>query len=72
MSECLASLATLATQLSHRSIREFTTEAVSEEMRQALDAAAASGATSIFLQSTHIFRVTDANKRQQLRQICAG
>lgn len=72
MSECLASQATLATQLNHRSIREFTAEAVSEEARLALYAAAASGATSNFLQSTHIIRVTDVNKRQQLRQICAG
>ena len=72
MSEHLASQATLATQLNHRSIREFTAEAVSEEARLALYAAAASGATSNFLQSTHIVRVTDVNKRQQLRQICAG
>ena len=68
----LHSQATLTTQLQHRSIREFTAEAVSDEMRAALYAAAASGATSNFLQSTHIIRVTDVIKRQQLRQICAG
>lgn len=66
------SQATLATQLQHTSIREFTNQALSDAILAALFAAAASGSTSNFLQSTHIIRITDVDKRQQLRQICAG
>ncbi|AUZ05960.1 nitro/flavin oxidoreductase [Vitreoscilla sp. C1] len=68
----LNSQATLTTQLHHRSIRAFTEQAVTAEICDALLAAASSGATSNFLQSTHIIRITDKHKRQQLREVCAN
>lgn len=68
----LHSKETLSTQLQHRSIREFTDQPVSAEIRAALLAAAASGSTSSFLQLTRIIRITDQHKRQRLRQLCAN
>lgn len=68
----LISQPTLDTQLQHRSIRAFTDQMVSEEVRSALMAAAASGASSNFLQTTHIIRITDDHLRQQMRQVAAN
>ncbi|MGL5007800.1 MAG: oxygen-insensitive NADPH nitroreductase [Plesiomonas sp.] len=52
--------------LSHRSIRQFTEQALSAEQLNAIIDAARAASTSSFLQMVSIIRVTDAALRQQL------
>ena len=59
----------LETALSHRSIRKFTGEPISAEMLDAVLRAGQAASTSSFLQTTHIVRVTDIEKRKQLRAV---
>lgn len=62
---------TIRTQLNHRTIREFTTEQVSEEIMEQLFAVAGRTATSLGMQSTSIIRVTDPQLRVRLAEIGA-
>ncbi|AEX75715.1 putative nitroreductase [Corynebacterium diphtheriae HC02] len=62
---------TIRTQLNHRTIREFTTEQVSEEIMEQLFAVAGRTATSLGMQSTSIIRVTDPQLRARLAEIGA-
>lgn len=63
---------TLETALAHRSIRRFTDEPIAPEMLQAILEAGRASSTSSYLQNGSIIRVTDKEKRQQLREIGAG
>ena len=51
---------------SHRSIRAFTDQPVSDEQREAIIAAAQGASTSSFLQSSSIIRITDPVLREKL------
>ncbi|MFO6297878.1 oxygen-insensitive NADPH nitroreductase [Rahnella selenatireducens] len=57
---------------SHRSIRSFTGQPVSDEQREAIIAAAQSASTSSFLQCSSIIRVTDPALREALVQYTGG
>ncbi|MGG6108425.1 oxygen-insensitive NADPH nitroreductase [Pantoea allii] len=57
---------------SHRSIRSFTDQKVSNEQRDAIIAAAQSASTSSFLQCSSIVRVTDPALRDQLVTLTGG
>ncbi|WP_159567568.1 oxygen-insensitive NADPH nitroreductase [Budvicia diplopodorum] len=57
---------------SHRSIRAFTPQAISEPQREAIIRAAQSTSSSSFLQCTSIIRVTDHNIRQALVEASGG
>lgn len=60
---------TIATQLAHRTIREFTAEPVPEETVSQLLDVAMHTATSRGLQQAGIIRVTDAQLREQLTKV---
>ncbi len=62
----------LDTALAHRSIRKFTGEPISPEMLSAILSAGQAASTSSFLQTTHVIRVTDMDKRKQLRAVGAN
>ena len=62
----------LETALSHRSIRKFTGEPIAPEMLDVVLQAGQAASTSSFLQTTHIVRVTDPEKRKQLRAVGAN
>ena len=62
----------LETALAHRSIRRFTNQPISPEMLTAILEAGRASSTSSFLQNTSIIRVTDMDKRRQLRAISAA
>ncbi|MFT5706076.1 MAG: nitroreductase [Oceanospirillaceae bacterium] len=51
---------------SHRSIRKFTTQDISQQTIEALVIAGQSAATSSFIQTTSIIQVNDAANREQL------
>ncbi|WP_312241252.1 oxygen-insensitive NADPH nitroreductase [Pantoea sp.] len=57
---------------SHRSIRSFTDQMISEEQREAIIAAAQSASTSSFLQCSSIIRITDKAKRDKLVNLTGG
>lgn len=57
---------------SHRSIRSFTDQMISEEQREAIIAAAQSASTSSFLQCSSIIRITDKAKRDKLVSLTGG
>ncbi|WP_129990370.1 oxygen-insensitive NADPH nitroreductase [Rahnella sp. CFA14(1/10)] len=57
---------------SHRSIRAFTHQPVSDEQREAIIAAAQAASTSSFLQCYSIIRVTDPAMREVLVQYTGG
>ncbi|ULJ68390.1 oxygen-insensitive NADPH nitroreductase [Wielerella bovis] len=63
---------TLNTIFQHRSIRQFTDEAIAPETLQMLIAAGQAASTSSFLQNVSVIRVSDLAKRAQIRPICAG
>lgn len=65
----LTSKAVLETALSHRSIRRFTEEPITEEQLTSILEAGRAASTSNFLQCTHIIRVNDMQVRQDLRAI---
>ncbi|QMT32688.1 oxygen-insensitive NADPH nitroreductase [Conchiformibius steedae DSM 2580] len=68
----LNSQAALATALNHRSIRKFSEEPISAEMFDAIIQAGQMASTSSFLQSVSVIRVTDREKRKQIREVAAG
>lgn len=57
---------------SHRSIRAFTPQSISQQQRDAIIQAAQSASSSSFLQCTSIIRVTDHNLRQALVEASGG
>ncbi|MFW2176321.1 MULTISPECIES: oxygen-insensitive NADPH nitroreductase [unclassified Moraxella] len=71
MSNVITSKPTLETVLSHRSIRKFTEQPISEELLNTLFQSAIAGSSTGFLQSASIIRVTDPDLRYQIRRICA-
>ncbi|MEQ4532190.1 MAG: oxygen-insensitive NADPH nitroreductase [Mixta sp.] len=56
----------------HRSIRAFTDQPISDEQREAIIAAAQSASTSSFLQCSSIIRITDKALREQLVTLSGG
>jgi FMN reductase (NADPH) len=68
----LSSAATLPTIYRHRSIRKFTEEALTNEQREAILEAGRAASSSSFMQSTHIIRVTDMEKRAALCEVAAN
>ncbi len=68
----LDSTPTLDTLLNHRSIRKFTDEPIKESTLTTILQAGQAASTSSFLQAVSVIRVTDQEKRQQLRQIASG
>lgn len=68
----MQSKATLDTAMAHRSIRKFTDEAISPEIFNALIEAGQMASTSSFLQNISIIRVSDKQKRAQIREVCAN
>lgn len=63
---------TLETALAHRSIRKFTEQPIDEKLLHTLIEAAQMASTSSYLQAISIIRVTDKEKRAQIRQVCAN
>jgi nitroreductase len=61
---------TIRKQLSHRSIRAFSDETVSEEVIDTLLAVANRTATSMIMQRFSVVRVTDAETRRRISTIC--
>lgn len=59
----------LDTALSHRSIRKFTEQPITEEQFAAILEAGRASSTSNFFQCTHIIRVRDPQVRNQLRAL---
>ena len=57
---------------SHRSIRRFTDEPITDEQRAAIIASAQAASSSSFLQCTSIIRITDKSLREQLVQLTGG
>ncbi|WP_239372520.1 oxygen-insensitive NADPH nitroreductase [Snodgrassella gandavensis] len=68
----LSSAATLPTIYRHRSIRKFTEEALTDEQREAIWEAGRAASSSSFMQSVHIIRVTDMEKRAALSEVAAN
>lgn len=64
--------ATLDVLMSHRSIRKFTDQPVSEALLTRLIQAGQAAATSSHIQATTVIRVTDQNKRAVLRDVAGG
>lgn len=60
---------TLETILSHRSIRQFTQQTISEELFQTLIDAGKAASTSNHLQCVSVIRVTDKTIRSALKEI---
>ncbi|HEX4501238.1 MAG TPA: oxygen-insensitive NADPH nitroreductase [Scandinavium sp.] len=58
--------------LSHRSIRHFTDEPITQAQREAIIASAQAAATSSFLQCSSIIRITDPQMREQLVTMAGG
>lgn len=65
----LNSKPTLETLLSHRSVRKYTGEPISDEMLNAIFEAGRAVSTSSYLQAVSVIRVVDTAKRTALRQI---
>lgn len=57
---------------SHRSIRKFTTEPVSEQQLHAIIEAAAAASTSNFIQAYSVINVTEKNTRRQMAELAGG
>lgn len=55
----------------HRSIRQFTDQPISTELRHEILNAAKMASTSQHIQAVHIIRVTDPEVRKKLRAICS-
>lgn len=55
----------------HRSIRRFTNQPISEELRIEILNAAKMASTSQHIQATHVIRITDPELRKKLRAICS-
>lgn len=57
---------------SHRSIRKFTSQAISEELLQQLMEAGQAAATSSFLQGSTVIRIRKPETRKQLAQLAGN
>ncbi|MGP9436022.1 oxygen-insensitive NADPH nitroreductase [Ewingella sp. AOP8-B2-18] len=57
---------------SHRSIRSFTDQPITDEQREAILSAAQSASTSSFLQCSSIIRITDPALREKLVEFTGG
>ncbi|MGY2799890.1 nitroreductase [Ewingella americana] len=57
---------------SHRSIRSFTDQPVTDEQREAIFGAAQSASTSSFLQCSSVIRITDPALREKLVEFTGG
>ena len=57
---------------SHRSIRRFTDEPITDEQRAAIVASAQAASSSSFLQCSSIIRITDKSLREQLVSLTGG
>ncbi|EXU73762.1 oxygen-insensitive NADPH nitroreductase [Erwinia papayae] len=57
---------------SHRSIRAFTDQPISDAQRQAILAAAQSASSSSFLQCSSVIRITDRALRDKLAELSGG
>jgi nitroreductase len=57
---------------SHRSIRSFTDQPLTDEQREAILSAAQSASTSSFLQCSSIIRITDPALREKLVEFTGG
>lgn len=57
---------------SHRSIRRFTDEPITDEQRAAIVASAQAASSSSFLQCSSIIRITDKPLREQLVSLTGG
>ena len=57
---------------SHRSIRRYTDEPITDEQRAAIVASAQAASSSSFLQCTSIIRITDKALREQLVPLTGG
>ncbi|MCU5774979.1 oxygen-insensitive NADPH nitroreductase [Erwiniaceae bacterium BAC15a-03b] len=57
---------------SHRSIRAFNEQPITDAQREAIITAAQSASTSSFLQCSSIIRITDPELRQQLVELSGG
>ncbi len=55
----------------HRSIRQFTEQPISKELRTEILNAAKMASTSQHIQATHVIRITDPTVRKKLREICS-
>ncbi|OOF54804.1 nitroreductase A [Rodentibacter genomosp. 2] len=55
----------------HRSIRQFTDQPISAELRHEILNAVKMASTSQHIQATHIIRITDLTLRKKLREICS-
>lgn len=62
----------LSTALNHRSIRKFTEQPIAADVFAELIRAGQMASTSSFLQSVSVIRVSDAEKRKQIREVAAG
>lgn len=72
MTQTFNSRPALDTALAHRSIRKFTEQPIAPELFDALIRAGQMASTSSFLQSVSVIRVTDKEKRKQIREVAAG
>ena len=61
---------TIRRQLAHRTIREFTQQAVDDDTLQVLLEVANRTASSTCMQSYSIIHITDAAKRQEISDVC--
>ncbi|MDO4997190.1 MAG: oxygen-insensitive NADPH nitroreductase [Neisseria sp.] len=61
----------LETALAHRSVRRFTEEAIAPETLNAILQAGLMASTSSYLHNVSIIRVTDKEKRKELRAVSA-
>lgn len=67
----LISAPTLETIYRHRSIRRFTDQPLTDTEREAIWEAGRAASSSSFMQSIHIIRVTDSDKRAALSELAA-
>lgn len=63
---------TLQQLKNHRSIRQFTNQSISNELRNEILNSAKMASTSQHIQAVHIIRITDTFLRKKLREICSG
>lgn len=69
MSKNLSSRPFIDLICSHHSVREFTEEPVSAEMREAIFNAARASSSTCFLQETTVIRITDKEKQKKLAEL---
>lgn len=61
---------TIKTQLSHRSIRKFKNEKVSEDVIKTLLDVTNQTASSVAMQTYSVIRITDENKKKEIAEVC--